>query len=59
MTIFKRRSRFCFVDENGIIRKFSTLEDAKKAGGATEKVAVSGVPYKVDSTSVDLGTDDE
>jgi len=59
MIIFKRRNRFCFTDENSKIRKFATLEEAKKAGGLTEKVAVSGVPYKVDSNLVELGNNDE
>ena len=58
-TIYKKRDRYCFVDPEGQLWKFNTLEEAIEAGGQEEKVAVSGVPYKVDSASVDLGTDDE
>ena len=59
MKIFKRRERFCFIDEKGQMKKFGSLEEAKKAGGVQEHVAVSGVPYKVDSSDIDLGDNDE
>ena len=59
MTIFEKRGRFCFFGADGIIKKFRTLEAAIEAGGEQEKVAVSGVPYKVDSNDVKVGTNDE
>jgi len=59
MTIFEKRGRFCFFGTDGIIKKFRTLEAAIEAGGEQEKVALSGVPYKVDSTDVKVGTNDE
>ena len=58
MIIFKKRGRFCFRDEAGTLRKFQTLEDAVEAGGTEEKVAVSGVPYKVDSFDVEINEDE-
>ena len=58
-TIFEKRGRYCFYGADGTLKKFLTLEDAKTAGGVEEKVAVSGVPYKVDSSDVKVETDDE
>ena len=57
-TIFEKRGRYCFFDEEGI-KKFLTLEEAIEAGGVEEKVAVSGVPYKVSSSNVNVETDEE
>ena len=59
MTIFEKRGKFCFFGADGIIKKFRTLEAAIEAGGEQEKVAVSGVPYKVESSAVNVGTDDK
>ncbi len=54
MIIFKRRQRFCFINEEGTVLKFPTLELAKEAGGEVIGVKVSGVPYKVDSVDINL-----
>jgi len=59
MTIFEKRGRFCFINAEGTIQKFKTVDEAVDAGGQKEKVAVSGVPYKVDSSDVKVGTKDE
>ena len=58
-TITKKRGKYCFRDEAGILHKFFTLEEAIEAGGVEKKVAVSGVPYKVNSSDVSVETDDE
>ena len=57
--IYKESGFFWFVDGKGDKYKYASEEEALANGGKKEKVAVSGVPYKVDSTSVDLGTDNE
>ena len=57
-TIFEKRGRYCFYGKEGI-KKFLTLEEAIEAGGVEEKVAVSGVPYKVNSSDVKVETEDE
>ncbi len=56
--IYKKRGSFCFEDE-GTTYRCATMEEALEAGGVEEKVAVSGVPYKVDSSDVEVGTKDE
>ena len=56
MIIFKRRHRF--IDEEGKVQKFPTLELAKEAGGKVKSVKVSGVPYKVDSVDINLTESD-
>ena len=58
-TIYEKRGRYCFIDGGGQLWKFRTLEEAIEAGGVEEKVAVSGVPYKVNSSDVKVETDDE
>ena len=58
-TIYERRGRYCFRDVEGQLYKFNTLEEAIEAGGVEEKVAVSGVPYKVNSSDVKVETDEE
>ena len=58
-TIYEKRGRYCFTDLEGKLLKFSTLEEAIEAGGVKEEVAVSGVPYKVSSSDVNIETDDE
>ena len=58
MIIFRRRHRFCFIDEEGKVQKFPTLELAKEAGGKVKSVKVSGVPYKVDSVDINLTESD-
>ena len=56
--IYQERGRYKFVDKNGIKQKFATLEEAIEAGGKEEQVAVSGVPYKVDSFDVEINEDE-
>ena len=58
-TITKKRGKYCFRDEAGILHKFFTLEEAIEAGGVEEKVAVSGVPYKVSSSELNLDDNEE
>ena len=58
-TIYEKRGRYCFRDLEGKLLKFSTLEEAIEAGGVEEKVAVSGVPYKVSSSDISVETEDE
>ena len=57
-TIYKKRGKYCFRDEGGILRKFVSLKDAIEAGGVEEKVAVSGVPYKVDSSELEIDNEE-
>ena len=61
MNIFERRGRWCFIDATGL-KKFKTKEEAIEAGGVEEdsepQVNVSGVPYKVDASSVNTGDED-
>ena len=52
MTIYRDSKCFYFTDSKGSRQDFSTLEEALDAGGIVEKVSVSGVPYKVDSTDL-------
>ena len=58
-TIFEKRGKYCFYNSDNRLKKFKTLEEAIKAGGVQEKVSVSGVPYKVDSSDVKVETDEE
>ena len=53
-TIFEKRGKYTFKDENGKKYRFTSLEAAVDAGGIApkEKVQVSGVPYTVPAKDV-------
>jgi len=61
MNIFEKRGRWCFIDDTGL-KKFNTKEEAIEAGGTEEgpepQVNVSGVPYKVNASSINTRDED-
>jgi len=61
MNIFEKRGRWCFIGTDGLLKKFETKEKAIEAGGtegSEPQVNVSGVPYKVDASSINTGDED-
>ena len=52
MIIYRDNNSFYFTNDKGVKQTFPSLEEALEAGGRVEKVAVSGVPYKVASTDL-------
>lgn len=57
-TIFEKRGKYCFYNSDNRLKKFETLEEAIEAGGVEKKVSVSGVPYKVPTSSIASAVDD-
>lgn len=54
MIIYEKRGRFIFKNKEGRDCKFNTLQEAIDAGGTEPRVAVSGVPYKVNTSNIKL-----
>jgi len=59
MKIYFKRGTYRFRDADKTQHKFATLQEAVDAGGIdeTSEVKVSGIPYRVSSSKLNLATD--